>query len=108
MICKLQTRLLSPPLFSLPTFFRLFPDEDFIFFSHFSRSVMTPKLSRSRNFAMNPKSGLKIGAFKNGAVSRHVDRELYHLAKYLVDLSKNGNFKEIDHKVWKNHRKLSR
>ncbi|GJJ76924.1 ubiquitin-like domain-containing CTD phosphatase 1 [Entomortierella parvispora] len=62
----------------------------------------------SRNFAMNPKSGLKIGAFKNGAVSRHVDRELYHLAKYLIDLSKNTNFKEIDHKVWKNHRKLSR
>ncbi|KAI1319378.1 DNA N-glycosylase and apurinic/apyrimidinic (AP) lyase [Mortierella claussenii] len=37
----------------------------------------------SRNFAMNPRSGLKIGAFKNGAVSRHTDRELYYLARYL-------------------------
>ncbi|KAG0054497.1 hypothetical protein BGZ83_011091 [Gryganskiella cystojenkinii] len=62
----------------------------------------------SRNFAMNPKSGLKIGAFKNGAVSRHSDRELYHLAKYLVGISNNANFKELDHKSWKNHRKLNR
>ncbi|KAF9362119.1 hypothetical protein BGX26_000007 [Mortierella sp. AD094] len=61
----------------------------------------------SRNFAMNPRSGLKIGAFKNGAISRHTDRELYHLARYLVDISKANDFKELDHKNWKNHRRAN-
>ncbi|KAF9182255.1 hypothetical protein BGZ51_004840 [Haplosporangium sp. Z 767] len=61
----------------------------------------------SRNFAMNPKSGLKIGAFKNGPVSRHSDRELYYLAKYLIHISDRQDFKELDHKTWKNHRKTS-
>ncbi|KAF9430294.1 hypothetical protein BGZ76_000892 [Entomortierella beljakovae] len=61
----------------------------------------------SRNFAMNPRSGLKIGAFKNGAISRHTDRELYHLARYLVDISRSVDFKEHDHKAWKSHRKLN-
>ncbi|KAF9388120.1 hypothetical protein CPB97_001571 [Podila verticillata] len=62
----------------------------------------------SRNFAMNPKSGLKIGAYKNGAVSRHTDKELVHLAKYLVEITKSSDFKELDHKNWKSHRKLTR
>ncbi|KAF9960802.1 hypothetical protein BGZ70_008488 [Mortierella alpina] len=62
----------------------------------------------SRNFAMNPKSGLKIGAFKNGAVSRHSDRELYHLAKYLIHISGHDDFKALDHKSWKSHRKANR
>ncbi|KAF9923965.1 hypothetical protein FBU30_005985 [Linnemannia zychae] len=62
----------------------------------------------SRNFAMNPKSGIKIGAFKNGAVSRLTDRELFHLAKYLLHICKSGDFKEHDHKNWKNHRKSYR
>ncbi|KAK3843465.1 MAG: HAD subfamily IIID h [Linnemannia gamsii] len=62
----------------------------------------------SRNFAMNPKSGIKIGAFKNGAVSRHSDRELFHLAKYLLFISKANDFKEHDHKNWKGHRKSHR
>ncbi|KAF9337623.1 hypothetical protein BG006_003796 [Podila minutissima] len=62
----------------------------------------------SRNFAMNPKSGLKIGAYKNGAVSRHTDKELVHLAKYLVEITKSSDFKELDHKSWKSHRKLNR
>ncbi|KAG0008469.1 hypothetical protein BGZ80_003396 [Entomortierella chlamydospora] len=61
----------------------------------------------SRNFAMNPRSGLKIGAFKNGAISRHTDRELYHLARYLVEISKANDFKELDHKSWKNHRRAN-
>ncbi|KAF9124385.1 hypothetical protein BGW39_008246 [Mortierella sp. 14UC] len=60
----------------------------------------------SRNFAMNPKSGIKIGAFKNGAVSRLSDRELFHLAKYLLFISRSNNFKEHDHKSWKSHRKF--
>lgn len=57
---------------------------------------------------MNPKSGLKIGAYKNGAVSRHTDKELVHLAKYLVEITKSSDFKELDHKNWKSHRKLTR
>lgn len=57
---------------------------------------------------MNPKSGLKIGAYKNGAVSRHTDKELVHLAKYLVEITQSTDFKELDHKNWKSHRKLNR
>ncbi|KAG0369545.1 HAD-like domain-containing protein [Gamsiella multidivaricata] len=59
----------------------------------------------SRNFAMNPRSGVKIGAFKNGALSRHTDRELFYLARYLINISKALDFKELDHKNWKSHRK---
>lgn len=71
-------------------------------------NVVCVSNNRSRNFAMNPKSGIKIGAFKNGAVSRHSDRELFHLAKYLLHISKSNDFKEHDHKNWKIHRKSQR
>jgi ubiquitin-like domain-containing CTD phosphatase 1 len=35
----------------------------------------------SRNFAMNPKQGLKIAPFKNAPVSRETDRELKDLTR---------------------------
>ncbi|KAI8352196.1 HAD-like domain-containing protein [Mortierella sp. GBAus27b] len=59
----------------------------------------------SRNFAMNPRSGLKIGAYKNGAISRHSDQELFHLARYLVEITRSPNFTLLDHKSWKSHRR---
>jgi ubiquitin-like domain-containing CTD phosphatase 1 len=40
----------------------------------------------SRNFAMNPQSGLKITAFKNAPMTRDSDTELIHLTKYLLQI----------------------
>ncbi|KAH6587583.1 hypothetical protein BASA50_011188 [Batrachochytrium salamandrivorans] len=54
-----------------------------------------------RNFAMNPQSGLKISAFRNGPVSRATDRELVSLGMYLVRLSLVDDFRQLDHKKWK-------
>ncbi|KAG0256790.1 hypothetical protein DFQ27_005495 [Actinomortierella ambigua] len=59
----------------------------------------------SRNFAMNPRSGLKISAFKNGPVARQTDRELLHLAEYLANIALNDDFQQLDHKHWKKHRR---
>ncbi|KAG0245409.1 hypothetical protein BGW41_000036 [Actinomortierella wolfii] len=59
----------------------------------------------SRNFAMNPRSGLKISAFKNGPIARQTDRELLHLAEYLVSIATHEDFQLLDHKHWKKHRR---
>ena len=77
----------------------------------------------SRNFAMNPQSvsfagwpqynlqaplnkilrkqGLKISAFKNAPASRATDRELFPLAKYLLQISQVEDFRTLNHKKWK-------
>jgi ubiquitin-like domain-containing CTD phosphatase 1 len=54
----------------------------------------------SRNFAMNPQSGLKITAFKNAPVSRATDRELVDLTRYLLQLTLVDDFRQLDHKVY--------
>ncbi|KAG0269231.1 DNA N-glycosylase and apurinic/apyrimidinic (AP) lyase [Linnemannia exigua] len=60
----------------------------------------------SRNFAMNPKSGIKIGAFKNGAVSRHTDRELFHLASFpTLELHRAGG-QAIRHLYLRNYNQI--
>eukprot|EP00741_Cyanophora_paradoxa_P019978 tig00021179_g19282.t1 len=56
----------------------------------------------SRNFAMNPKNGLKIAAFKNARVMGQTDRELLYLGQYLLMVAKaNENLGEVDHSRWK-------
>ncbi|KAI9138930.1 HAD subfamily IIID h [Paraphysoderma sedebokerense] len=55
----------------------------------------------SRNFAMNPQSGLKITAFKNAPQTRQFDREMFPLAKYLLQISLVEDFRVLDHKRWK-------
>ncbi|KAG8937308.1 hypothetical protein FRC02_000078 [Tulasnella sp. 418] len=56
-----------------------------------------------RNFALNPREGLKISAFKNcHTESSMQDRELEKLSRYLVHLGANvDDFKSVDHKNWK-------
>jgi len=58
----------------------------------------------SRNFALNPASGLKISAF-NDCHTAHgaADRELYMLSGYLVHIAQTiPDFKkDVDHKKWK-------
>ncbi|RUS15143.1 HAD-like domain-containing protein [Endogone sp. FLAS-F59071] len=55
----------------------------------------------SRNFALNPDSGLKISAFKNAPVSRQTDRELFFVARYLLLIAEVPDFKSLNHKKWK-------
>jgi len=55
----------------------------------------------SRNFALNPGSGLKISAFKNAPVSRQIDRELFFVARYLLLITGIADFRSLNHKRWK-------
>lgn len=58
----------------------------------------------SKNFALNPQSGLKISAFKNAPVTRHNDRELFQLEKYLTRIAdREMDFTKLKHKQWKRY-----
>ncbi|KAF7337957.1 hypothetical protein MVEN_02019100 [Mycena venus] len=56
----------------------------------------------SRNFALNPKEGLKISAFK-GAHTREAmaDRELDRLTRYMLHIADYDDFRTLSHKDWK-------
>ena len=56
---------------------------------------------------MNPKEGLKILPFNNApgklvsyVVSRHSDRELLYITKYLLQLALVDDFETVSHKDW--------
>ncbi|GAA6036906.1 hypothetical protein JCM8097_006347 [Rhodosporidiobolus ruineniae] len=53
----------------------------------------------SRNFAMNPKNGLKVHAYKDALTRDNIstDRELLHVARYLLQLTKIDDFTTLDH-----------
>ncbi|KAL0946814.1 hypothetical protein HGRIS_012983 [Hohenbuehelia grisea] len=54
----------------------------------------------SRNFALNPKEGLKISAFKNAHTPEaQADRELDKLARYLTYIVNIPDFRALRHKV---------
>lgn len=58
----------------------------------------------SKNFAMNPQSGLKISAFKNAPVTRTADRELFYLDHYLSLIAqREPDFTKLKHKHWKRY-----
>ncbi|KAJ8456978.1 hypothetical protein ONZ45_g18503 [Pleurotus djamor] len=53
----------------------------------------------SRNFALNPGSGLKIAAFKNAHTpAAMADRELEKLARYMVHIASVPDFRTLRHK----------
>lgn len=54
----------------------------------------------SRNFALNPKNGLKIPAFKNALQTRSSDRVLLRLAKYLTLIAAQSDLSALDHNNW--------
>uniref|UniRef100_A0A6U2C421 protein-serine/threonine phosphatase n=1 Tax=Hemiselmis andersenii TaxID=464988 RepID=A0A6U2C421_HEMAN len=55
----------------------------------------------SRNFAMNPKQGLRISAFRESVRVRKNDRELFFLAHYLVHIAINiPDFLTLKHSRW--------
>ncbi|KAF9052822.1 HAD IIID h [Panaeolus papilionaceus] len=56
----------------------------------------------SRNFALNPKSGLKISAFKNAHTEEaRADRELEKLSRYMVFIASLPDFTTLSHRNWK-------
>lgn len=64
--------------------------------------VECPSLTivQSRNFALNPKEGLKIPAFKNAHSAEAIaDRELDKLGKYLLHIANVPDFQTLSHRV---------
>jgi len=62
----------------------------------------------SRNFAMNPKNGLKIPPFKNAAETRSSDTVLRALAKYLKLVAKTEDISSMDHTKWEHTEEASK
>ena len=58
----------------------------------------------NRNFALNPKNGLKIAPFKHKNTN---DLELVHLALYLRDMAAEPDLSQVDHSKWRKHRDRS-
>ncbi|KAI0317471.1 HAD subfamily IIID h [Amylostereum chailletii] len=55
-----------------------------------------------RNFALNPKNGLKIAAFKEAHTAQaQRDRELERLTRYMLHIANTPDFETIDHKDWR-------
>jgi len=55
---------------------------------------------QSRNFALNPKEGLKISPFKNAHTPEAwADRELEKLGWYMVHIASVDDFSSLTHKV---------
>jgi len=55
-----------------------------------------------RNFALNPRQGLKISAFRDAHTPRAMaDRELDDLAKYLLHAATITDMETLNHKDWK-------
>jgi len=53
-----------------------------------------------KNFAMNPKNGLKIPPFKNAAETRSSDTTLKTLARYLSYIANIEDLSAVDHTRW--------
>jgi hypothetical protein len=67
-------------------------------YSNASNTIHVDDLGR--NFALNPKEGLKIAAFKDAFTPRAAeDRELDKLARYMVHIAQLQDLRSVDHKV---------
>lgn len=52
---------------------------------------------------MNPRNGLKISPFKDAHRSRHTDRELAFLTRYIELMNAVEDISSIDHNEWKKY-----
>lgn len=58
----------------------------------------------SRNFLMNPQSGLRIRAFRQAHLNRDKDTELLKLRKYLKDIAEHcEDFTSLNHRKWEHY-----
>eukprot|EP01066_Platyproteum_vivax_P002802 Platyproteum_vivax@DN1350_c0_g1_i1.p1 len=53
----------------------------------------------SRNFAMNPKQGVKVSTYR--IVKKHTDQDLKILTTYLIKLAQLPDLSNVDHTKWK-------
>jgi len=56
-----------------------------------------------RNFALNPRNGVKIKAYKNAPRHSQTDDELLLLGHYLQLVSGLDDVRTLDHRLWKSH-----
>ena len=56
-----------------------------------------------RNFAFNPQTGLRIKPYRDSAIARHTDRELFELKDYLLLIASLPDFTVLDHKRWREY-----
>lgn len=75
--------------------------DDLVSFTYSSpRSYKLHTTYQGRNFALNPKQGLKISAFKDAHTPRAMaDRELDDLARYLLHAATIDDMRALNHKV---------
>jgi ubiquitin-like domain-containing CTD phosphatase 1 len=52
---------------------------------------------------MNKQQGLVIRPFKKAHLTRHTDRELYHLTKYLVKIARLEKLSHLNHRRWEEY-----
>jgi len=57
----------------------------------------------SRNFAFNPRNGLKIRPFKKAHLNRTTDDELLKLSRYLLLIAKLPSFEGLEHSKWEKY-----
>ncbi|CAK4464541.1 hypothetical protein Ae201684P_022444 [Aphanomyces euteiches] len=58
------------------------------------------------NFALNPRNGIPIARYDCKQPEAYLDRELLHLAKYLVDVCADlTDVTDVDHTTWTQHRR---
>lgn len=84
---------------ALEIIWRKFPD------TRFSAANTVHIDDLSRNFALNPQSGLKISPYKNSQTTnaRATDRELFYLMRYLSLISSEVDFSKLNHTYWKQY-----
>jgi len=71
-------------------------------FPQFSASNTIHVDDLGRNFALNPRQGLKISAFRDAHTPRAMaDRELDDLARYLLHIATTDDMEKLNHKDWK-------
>mmetsp|Transcript_52225 Transcript_52225/g.122364 ORF Transcript_52225/g.122364 Transcript_52225/m.122364 type:complete len:206 (-) Transcript_52225:35-652(-) len=61
----------------------------------------------SRNFAMNPKNGLKCVAYKSYHSMRATDKELYYIGHYLEAVAGVDDLTSLNHGEWREFLKAS-
>ncbi len=52
---------------------------------------------------MNKQNGLVIRPFKKAHLTRHSDRELYHLTKYLTMIARLQRLSHLNHRRWEDY-----
>jgi len=73
-------------------------------YKHWDRSNTIHVDDLARNFAMNPRCGLKIRPYKHALKNKSKDIELLGIARYLEAIAKNvTDFRTLNHNDWQKY-----